>query len=246
MAGRDIAGGSLGADPVSFSHGNAMWDHCITRTAAHIAGVKMETPARVLACRAGQHRRTSKAGFTLMELMLVIGVIVALAALLMPVLSLVKRKAAQTSAANEVRQLALCLETYRNDDGAKRFPIPQSDYAIASVAPTPGSTALLALLEQQGAGALRIRPLDGQGRLTDPWGRPYQYSLVRPVVSDPASLHDWNWDTALARERAWGRRWDATAKAVAEGSLPFPYIYCLGVDGRSDVGAGWIHVEDLK
>jgi prepilin-type N-terminal cleavage/methylation domain-containing protein len=206
----------------------------------------METSARALAHRAGRRGPSSKAGFTLMELMVVIGVIVALAALLMPVLSLVKRKSAMTSAANEVKQLALCLETYRTDDAAKRFPPPQSDTAIASVAPTPGSTALLTLLEQQGTGALRIRPLDGQGRLTDPWGRPYQYSLVRPVVSDPASLHDWNWDTALARERAWGRRWDATAKAVAEGTLPFPYVCSLGEDGRSDVGAGWIHVEDLK
>lgn len=206
----------------------------------------METPDRVLACRTGWYGRTSKAGFTLMELMVVIGVIVALAALLMPVLSLVKRNAAMTSAANEVRQLVMCLETYRNGDGAKRYPIPQSDGAIASIAPTPGSTALLALLEEQGTGALRVRPLDGQGRLTDPWGRPYQYSLVRPVVSDPDSLHDWNWDAALARERAWGRRWDATAKAVAEGALPFPYAYCLGIDGRTDLGAGWIHVEDLK
>lgn len=181
-----------------------------------------------------------------MELLVVIGVIVALAALLMPVLSLVKRNAALTSAASEVRQLVMCLETYRNDDSAKRFPIPQSDHAIANEAPTPGSSALLPLLEQQGTGALRIRPLDPQGRLTDPWGRPYQYSLVRPVVSDPASLHDWNWDATLARERAWGRRWDASLQAVAEGALPFPYAYCLGVDGLTDVGAGWIHVEDHK
>ena len=45
---------------------------------------------------------------------------------------------------------------------------------------------------------------DGQGRLIDPWERPYLYQLTRPTTALPAdALQDWNWDAGLGRAKAW-------------------------------------------
>lgn len=220
-------------------------NHCERSVQPHIARVASDpSVSRRLPGRATAGLRA--AGFTLLELLTAISIVAVLAALLLPALNVIRRQAAMTSATSEVRQLALSIETYRTADDAKRYPVPQSDGALSNVAPVATSTALLPLLESHGGPVPRVRPLDGQGRLVDPWGRPYRYALVRPVVSDPASLARWNYDAALGHERAWGRRWDPMANAITLGALPFPYVYSCGPEGRTDVAAGWVVVEDLK
>ncbi len=183
----------------------------------------------------------------MIELLVTIGIILVLVALLMPALGLLRRRAAVASAQQAIQQLAQCLESYRNaDGGGRRYPPPQSDQCIANQPPSVGSSAVLLLLESIKADLPRTGPGDAQGRLLDPWGRPYRYALARPAVSDPASLEDWNWDAANGRERAWGRRWDAGAGAIAEGALPFPYVWSLGPDGVAAIGAGWVYAKDAR
>jgi prepilin-type processing-associated H-X9-DG protein/prepilin-type N-terminal cleavage/methylation domain-containing protein len=61
------------------------------------------------------------AAFTLLELLVVIGIIAILAALLLPVLSAAKRKAAQTTCINDLKQLGTGMQMYVEDYGGT-FP----------------------------------------------------------------------------------------------------------------------------
>jgi prepilin-type N-terminal cleavage/methylation domain-containing protein/prepilin-type processing-associated H-X9-DG protein len=58
-------------------------------------------------------------GFTLVELLIVIAVIVVLASLLLPVLSAARAKSQQTACLNNLKQLATCWLMYANDNGSK-------------------------------------------------------------------------------------------------------------------------------
>ena len=60
--------------------------------------------------------KRTKSGFTLIELLVVIAIIGILASMLLPVLAKAKRKAMNVKAQNNMKQIALAMQTYVGDN----------------------------------------------------------------------------------------------------------------------------------
>jgi len=82
--------------------------------------------------------RPATRGFTLIELLVVIAIIAILAAMLLPVLSKAKDKAARTHCVNNNKQLALAMSMYTTDN-SEFLPYPNWGYPnLPSGQPGPG------------------------------------------------------------------------------------------------------------
>ena len=75
-----------------------------------------------------------RSGFTLVELLVVITIIAALAALSSPVIIRAKRKADQTEAVNNIRQIGISLNEFETEYGS--FPDASTAEAVASATDT--------------------------------------------------------------------------------------------------------------
>ena len=116
-------------------------------------------------------RRDTEAGFTLLELLVVLGILGLLAAISYPQVLRYMGAARTETAKAQLSALATSLELYALDNGG--FPTQQA-----------GLNALV----QPPAGAKRWRGpyLKKAEALVDPWGKPYQYRV--PGRSSPFEL----------------------------------------------------------
>ena len=105
-------------------------------------------------------RRTAQAGFTLIEIMVVMAIIAMLAAMVGPRLIRQQEKAAVKAAAAQIERLGTALDTYRLDMG--RYPTTQE--------------GLSALMQPPAGGGSRWDgPYLNKDVPLDPWDNPYQY-----------------------------------------------------------------------
>jgi type II secretory pathway pseudopilin PulG len=171
-----------------------------------------------------------------MELLVVISITMVLVAMLLGGINILRRKAAEESARQTVRELETAIALYVERDLRKRFPPVAADLSLSN-----GPGGALVALESCQAWTKSDHELDPSGRLLDPWGEPYRYSLIRPApTSGTTALARWNWDAAAGHERRWGTRWDAAANATVTGALPYAYVWSLGPESRGDDATRWI------
>lgn len=191
----------------------------------------------------------ARAAFSLTEIVIVVAILVVLAGLLVPVIGLVRRSVQHRTAAQVVALLQQSIEAYRQDDAQRRYPPqPNADRSLSRQEVDDARSAIgtLALLEGRGLQAAAEQPRDADGRLLDPWNRPYRYlaGMRRADVVADGELPDWNWDAGANRTAAWGRRPDPVTQTVAEGELLYAYVWSTG--RTPEAVATWIHVADVR
>ena len=187
------------------------------------------------------NRATSRQrwAMTMIELLIVIVVIMTLVGLLLPALAIVRHKADKTNARQTVSELVVAMDLYRRDEERHRYPTVAADLSIGS--------QVLETLDQRGLWSWGSRQRDDNGRLLDPWGIPYRYSLIRPAPSAGAPyMQTWNWNPTAAHEARWGARRDNTTGATIDGALPFPYLWSLGRAGNVNDATEWFFMIDGK
>lgn len=138
--------------------------------------------------------RTSHHGFTLIEMLVTIGIIALLAAILISAVGAAIRRAKCTRCQVQVNDLAAALEAYYREYG--RWPVglkgetdtPSESHdvekeVVGGLDTCPNVVRMLSGETVNGQNHRRIpflqfiRAAIRQGRLVDPWGNPYKYML---------------------------------------------------------------------
>jgi general secretion pathway protein G len=158
-------------------------------------------------------RRAPRRGFTLLELLVVMAIIAALAAVVAPSIFSNVGTAKATAAKAQLEVFELSLAQYRLDNDA----YPTTEQGLAALRDRPTSPGLDGELPRNWKGPYLTRTLP-----LDPWGRPYLY--VQPGVANPGSYDLYS----LGRDgRAGGEgedaditSWGAPLTTGASSSIP--------------------------
>ena len=127
----------------------------------------------------------NRRAFTLIELLVVVAIIAVLAGLLLPAASLVRTKAKQLTCFNRLKQIALGIEGYRNDnEGIYPFcTITDQNDANRPASLKPPNTYPPYAYDPYWGG--------GGGGLPYLWSALMQYEIVPPKAGSGAMPNDW-------------------------------------------------------
>lgn len=130
----------------------------------------------VLAARRGGSHQSRRAGFTLLELLVVLAIIATLAAVVAPAVLRNASDAKVQAARSQVELFGLALDAYRLDNDV----YPTTEQGLAALRALPIVTGADGALPRNWRGPYLRRVVPN-----DPWGRPYVY--VAPGRANPAS-----------------------------------------------------------
>lgn len=182
-------------------------------------------------------RQNPASGFTLVEVLVVIVVILVLVGLLFPAMSLIRRRANVLETEHTINALAQALDAYRLHHG--HYPVPEngstprSGFLTSAIDPSRPR-----LLDQLRNGELftwnEDKHLDDQRRLVDAFGGP-----IRLVIGDNANKSN----PALPKDS--NKPKDANKPAAesdwnVEDVGGYAYIYSTGPSGQV---ADWIYIR---
>lgn len=184
--------------------------------------------------------KKSKAGFTLVELLVVVGIIALLIAMLLPALSRAREAAKATTCLSNIRQLAGALVMYTIENKGY-LPVQYGDvstFADPSVfdTPNPGNWNVFASLMHyldgvNTASSLWVCPSAGEATWTG-WGEPAapsdtNYMINSAVVGRPLSRISHSADIIWLQEDRF--RWNIAWRrpAFAGGSPPQYSAWCF-------------------
>jgi prepilin-type N-terminal cleavage/methylation domain-containing protein len=146
--------------------------------------------------------RRHRAGFSLMELVVVVSIIAVLAALTLGAFNYITKKNARTKAKLQVDLLANAIQTYHSDN--RSYPVngdangERGDEVLYKAlywdgfeARASGGTIYLGELDPTNntkGGQAWIQGKDAQARIVDPWGNPYRYRTGDQAVNPDFDL----------------------------------------------------------
>lgn len=177
---------------------------------------------------------SATAGFSLIEVLVVVGIITVLAAIAVPVIGSIRTSARTTQSASQVQGLYAACEVYAMEDRRRMPPPMEADLTLRTTQNTGLAARTLDLLRDRGASweSAQLGPDEGTGRaLLDAWRRPLRYQAdidMDGVPDRPAPRTDWN----------------------AKGNEPYPYVWSLAKPSGDEVADAaivsaprWIYVK---
>lgn len=178
----------------------------------------------------------ARGAFTILELLVVLTIIIALAGLILATVGYVQKKGARSRAEAEIAALSAALESYKADNGI--YPTSANTQVDPVAAPTPAAASQFLYEQLSGNSASNMQPVtgaknyftfkpgmlwgakDGNGNLLsvsfirDPFGDSYGYSTLK--ATNPAGAAGYNptfdlWSTASANpvtdQGQWIKNW---------------------------------------
>jgi type II secretory pathway pseudopilin PulG len=165
-------------------------------------------------------------GFTIMELLIVITIIIILAALILGTVGYVQKKAARSRAEAEIAAMSAACESYKADNGTYPTDSTKTEQVDPTASPVPSLATQFLYEELSGNSSTTMQPVpnkksyfnfkpqmlygnkDANNNLTsvsyirDPFGNPYGYSTER--AANPAAGFGYNptfdlWSTAATK-----------------------------------------------
>jgi prepilin-type N-terminal cleavage/methylation domain-containing protein/prepilin-type processing-associated H-X9-DG protein len=137
----------------------------------------------------GGHARVRPSAFTLVELLVVIGIIAVLIAILLPALQAARRHARQVQCASNMKQIAMAMLMYANNDKGKLIPIQINAFGAGHAYPD-GMTFKDTLVQQKFINAPNV-----WDNSTTPPRRTYT-DATSSVFYCPEGLTPWERDPA--------------------------------------------------
>jgi prepilin-type N-terminal cleavage/methylation domain-containing protein/prepilin-type processing-associated H-X9-DG protein len=138
-------------------------------------------------------RKSSRGGFTLVELLVVIGIIAALVAMLLPALQKARLQAQNVKCMSNLRQIGQALAMYLNAEGGKSIPQDMSYRTLPAPYGSDGVDWTEFLLGQDKTGGELVRKYLPNGDIficpsMNP-AKPGKYGMLHSQASDPVLIN---------------------------------------------------------